>query len=388
MRILQITPLRYPEIKGGVDTMVVNLTGRLRLAGHEVCVFIPGDWPQATLGHRDESGVAVYSLRLRLPQDPDRPVAALLGWLAEMPLTLARLRSMLRRERIDLIHAHLAKDYLYYFRLLRWLGGPRYIVTLHGSDIVTLGQLNRLSRTLARFALRGASRITTVSHWLIDVARRQIPDLHDIECVHNGLEFDDIAFDPPPVTALSKNGLPQRYAIMVGSFDPYKGHESVLHAWPEVLAHDPELHLVIVGEGQLLPRYEELIRAYGLSGCVHLPGQLSRAATFSLMRAATLMILPSHREGFSYALLEAGAARAPVICNTIPSFRELIIDMDSGMLCDTGNRHDLARAVCMLASDAELRQRLGKRLHECVRTGYTAEIMARDYARIYAGCLT
>lgn len=387
MRILQITPLRYPEIKGGVDTMVVNLTGRLRLAGHEVSVFIPGDWQQTTLGHRDESGVAVYSLRLRLPQDPARPVAALLGWLVEMPLTLARLHAMLRRERIDVIHAHLAKDYLFYFRLLRFLGGPRYIVTLHGSDIVTLGQLNRLSRILVRFALRGASHVTTVSHWLIDVARQQIPDLHAIDCVHNGLEFDDIALDASPVPAQSVFGLPQRYAIMVGSFDPYKGHESALRAWPEVLAHHPDLHLVIVGEGELKPRYEELIRTNGLSGHVHLPGQLSRAATFSLMCGAMLMILPSHREGFSYALLEAGAARAPVICNTIPSFRELIVDMENGVLCDTGTPRDLARAVSMLAGDSALRHRLGDNLHERVRSGYTAEIMARDYARIYAGCV-
>lgn len=384
--ILQVTILRYPEIVGGVDMMVSVLVSQLRRR-HHVCVFVPGGWEQDRLVRRDADGVPVYALRLRLPTDGRRPWRGFLGWLAEFGSTVATLRSLVRRERIDLIHAHMALDHQIYLRVLRWIGGPPYVITLHRADVVEHPQLSPTRRFLVRFGLYGAARVNAVSGWLAARAEEVFPRCRPVSAIYNGLELPDSATMDGPIGVALSEPLPSRFAVMVGSFDPYKGHELALRAWGHILQQEPGLHLVVIGAGDLRPAYEALIAEFGCSELVHLIGEVPHDDVLRIVRRAEFMVFPSRNEGLGYVILEAGAAGVPVVCTRIPVFEEFITHDENGLLVPLDEPETLASAAVRLTRDSVLRARLGTNLRALVRERFSAQAMAAGYEALYQSVL-
>jgi len=384
--ILQITLLRYPEIRGGVDAMVVNLTAHLRRR-HRVCVLVPTGWDTRSVVRNDVDGVPVYSMRLRMPIDPRRPWRGFFGWLLEFPRTLFRLRSLVRAEGIDLIHAHMGVDHQIYFRCLRWLGGPPYVITLHGSDVSLFSHLSRSSQMAVRFALGGAARVVAVSGSLARAAEKQFPHLSPLPRIFNGLMLPGPEFVAGQMAGQASAVLPERFAVMVGSFDPYKGHDLALLAWGQLKAFEPDLHLVVIGDGVLRASYVSLIAEQECTKTVHLTGQIGHDDVLRIMAAAELMVFPSRSEGLPYVLLEAGAVGIPVVCTRIPVFEEIIDDDVNGLLVPLDEPEALVAAVVRLARDPQLRVRLGSCLREQVQTGFTAEAMTASYEALYQSVL-
>jgi len=384
--ILQLTILRYPEIEGGVDTMVASIVTHLKQR-HKVSVFVPGGWDQKTLSRRSAEGVPIYSIRLRMPFGHRHSVTAFLGWLIEFPRTLLTLRSLAREQGIDIIHAHMGKDYHLYLRVLRWLGGPPYVITLHRAEVADFHSLSSSSQWLMKFALRGAARINAVARWLALDAERIFPGIGPITWVHNGFTLPDRSLVAPPIATHFAESLPQRYAIMVGAFDPYKGHETAFRAWQLLPESLRDLELLVVGDGALRPHYEAVIVQLGCGQRIRLVGQIPHHDVLRLMRGALTMVLPSRSEGFAYALLEAGAVGIPVVCSQIPAFLEVIANGVNGLVIPVDDHAALAAAVECLAGDAALRERLGSNLQQQIHSHFTVEAMTDAYERLYAEVL-
>ena len=384
--ILQLTILRYPEIQGGVDAMVVNLVTHLKQR-HQVSVFVPGNWDQKRLSCREVDGVPVYSIRLRMPFGSRRPVAAFFGWLLEFPRTLLTLRRLVREKKVDLIHAHVGKDYQVYLRVLHWLGGPPYLITLHRGDVVDFPSLSKPSQWFLRFALRGAARVNAVSRWLARDAERLFPNLSPVTWIYNGLELPDPRILCAAPATPGADPVPRRYAIMVGSFDQYKGHDIAFRAWDQLPQSLGELHLLVVGDGELRSQYVALIAQLECKKRILLLGQITHKDVLRLMHGALAMVFPSRSEGFAYALLEAGAVGIPVLCTDIPAFTEIITDGINGLIVPADNPTALAAAVAHLACDPQLCARLGQQLQQQIHTRFTAEVMTREYEKLYTICL-
>ncbi|WP_295428516.1 glycosyltransferase family 4 protein [uncultured Thiodictyon sp.] len=384
--ILLLTLLRYPEIQGGVDAMVVNLATQLQLR-HKVSVFVPGDWSVESLRRGEADGIDVFSLRLRMPYGGGRPLADFFGWILEFPRTLLTLRSLMSTQGIDLIHAQVAKDYHMYLRVLRWIGGPPYVVTLHGSDVAAFSAQHKLSQWLVKFALRGAARIIGVSRWLARDAERLFPGIGPVICVYNGLQLPARGVSAGPLVAQWLEPVPEPFVILVGSLDSYKGHDLALRAWAELPAEAGRLHLLIVGEGEGRPEYETLVAELGCQERVRLVGQVIHDDVLRLMSRAVAVLLPSRREGFAYALLEAGALGALVICTRIPAFEEIIENGVNGIMVPVEDVPALVVALARVAAEPALRDRLGQRLQEKVRADFQAEGMAAGYNCIYDSVL-
>jgi len=384
--ILQLTILRYPEILGGVDAVVVNLVTHLR-AHHQVSVFVPGGWEQKALTRRTCDGVDVYSIRLRLPFLQRRSFAAFFGWLVEFPRTLLRLRSLMREQGIDIIHAHMGKDYHMYLRVLRWIGGPPYIITLHRGEVVDYLALSTTSRWLLKFALHGAAGVNAVSRWLAQEAEKLFPRIAPVPWIYNGLEIPAPVLFATPYAGQLPQPFPQRYVVMVGSFDPYKGHDIALRAWGLLREMGIDLPLLVLGDGDLRPQYEALIEQMGCQATVHLLGQVSHNDVLKLTHRAMAMVFPSRNEGLGYVLLEAGAVGTAVVCTQIPPFAELIENDVNGLMVPVEDPSALAGAITRLAGDPQLCDRLGKRLQQQVHARFTAEVMTHNYEQLYGRCL-
>lgn len=381
MNVLEVVIGPYPQIRGGVDKMVALLVDGLVAEGCAVTVFVPGPWEAAALEERQAGGASVYTLRLRRPVDGGRSLRSLAGWLGELPGTLSALRRICRRHRIDVIHIHTATNYGYWFRLLRWLGGPPYVITFHRGDVVDFSTRLPLDRWLIRWALAGAAATNAVSQWLAVEAKRVFPGLCDPGPIYNGIAEMPRAPEAQPDTAAALVG-GKPYFIMVGTFDPYKGHDIAIRAWG-LLPRENRPHLLIVGEGELRPSYERLIEEVGCRDCIHLTGQLPNPVVQQLLASATAMVFPSRSEGLPYVALEAGLAKLPLVCSHVPPFDEIVADGESGILFRPEDPADLAAAVVRLTGDPALRERLGEALRRTIETKFSVAAMVQGYRALF-----
>ncbi len=383
LRILMVTAWPPTDEAGGVSTVVRTLSRELSGA-HGVQVLV-NDWDATSLRTDRVGGLVTHALRLRSPYDAKRPVAGFLGWLRDFPRILWQLRRLLRAQAIDVVHLHFAASYQFYFRLVRALGGPPYVVTLHRGDTVDFGVLPMADRSLIRWMLRGAGGVVAVSDWLAERAGRTFPETRDIACIHNGLNLS--SFDTHRNNGAKGNlpvELPATFFVNVANVTYYKGQDVAIRAWAQLQQRFPDLHLLIVGERR--EHWEacaELIRTLDLEDRVHMLGALPRKDVFTVLGRATGMVFPSRNEGFGLVVLEAGAMKLPVVCSDIPPLTEIVEGEESALLVPPENPDAIAEAVARLTDDAGLRERLGQALHERVAEEFTVEKMASHYVAVY-----
>ena len=384
LTVLQVGIRPYPELVGGVDTVIKTLTDGLRARGHRVVVLSPAAWRSTDPRRFERNDVRNYRVYLPLPCVRGNPIRHALAWLYAQPGTLWKLRKILKDEDVDVVHLHTATSIYYYFLVLRAFGGPPYLLTFHRGDVLEYYEEGTpCDRWLARRLVKGARGLNAVSRWLSEAAVKRFRPQRPVPTVYNGV--DDLATEAQCGYARS---IPDRFMVVVGSFDPYKGHEVALRAWQRVLQEDGNLHLVIIGEGDLGGHYESVIRELRIQGHVQLLGQLSHAETLAVVSQSIAMVFPSLNEGLGYVLLEAGALGVPVICSDIAPLNEVVRDRVNGLLFPVGDERALASAVTDLAQDPAAARGMGAALRKTIDDGFTASTMTRGYEKLYADVLS
>src|SRR3989344_1686088 len=148
-------------------------------------------------------------------------------------------------------------------------------------------------------------------------------------------------------------------------------------------AMDKELPaiLVIIGGGEERKNLEQLIKKKGLQEKVLLVGQIDNAA--SLLKAFDVFLLPSIKEGMPYSILEAGAAGRPIIASNIGGLPEIITDMESGILVQTGRPAELKKAMEFLLNNPERRAVFGAVLKNTVPSKFGLSKMISQIETLY-----
>lgn len=126
--------------------------------------------------------------------------------------------------------------------------------------------------------------------------------------------------------------------------------------------------LVIIGEGEERKNLEQLITERGLQEKVFLVGQIGNAASF--LKAFDVFLLPSLKEGMPYSVLEAGTASRPVIASNVGGLPEIITDMESGILVQTGRPTEIRKAMEFLLNNPERRSAFGEALQNVVASKF------------------
>ena len=106
------------------------------------------------------------------------------------------------------------------------------------------------------------------------------------------------------------------------------------------------------------------------------------------LRASDIFVLPSHAEGMSNALLEAMASGLPCVASRVGAAHEMIVDDQTGLLVNSGDIVALADAIRRLASDGELRARLGHAARQSVSQRYGIESVVQRILDGYESILS
>lgn len=362
MKILQISSAAS---FGGGERYVADLTNSLVTRGHDLYAVVR---PRAPLiAHLKLAPEKIKTLPLR--NSLDVPSAH-------------ELARFVARNGIEIIHAHMARDYSLAAYAARRNRQAKLIVTRH-----VLFQLNRLHRhTLAR-----AHCVIAVSNAVARELRTQrIVNEQQLAVVPNGVDVDRFAIEFDRVAFLQSLGLPVHGPLVgsIGELRTLKRHDDFIRAAVRVSSQFPDAHFVLAGldtslAGEVHKQLERLVVENGLQERFHFLGWVEDAE--KLLSAIDVFVSASETESFGLAIAEAMAAGTPVVATATEGAREVVDDQQTGLLVPIGDVARIAESIAMLLSDGELRRQIGTRAREAVSTKFSLKRMVDQIEQIYRG---
>jgi glycosyltransferase involved in cell wall biosynthesis len=311
------------------------------------------------------------------------PMARSLNPVAQLRALVA-LVALMRREKPDLVHAHMPISGLLARIAARIAGVPRVAYTCHGFLFNQPGPWWR--RRLSLFMERLGGRLTDT---LITVSEEEAGDARRLGIHPNAVPVlngrDPARFHPDPaaraaVRAELGAGEGDCVIIAVSRLVRHKGHPELLQA---MRAAPPNCVLWVVGE-RLPTDHGEELEPHFTSAAQALGRRLVRLGyredVARLLAAADVFCLPSHFEGLPMSVIEAMLTGLPVIATDTRGPREQVVDGETGLLVPPATVQPLAAALERLAGDPALRARMGA-------AGRARAVQRFDEARNLARCV-
>jgi glycosyltransferase involved in cell wall biosynthesis len=168
----------------------------------------------------------------------------------------------------------------------------------------------------------------------------------------------------------------------VANLYPCKGLEYLIEA--AKLLDDPQKKFIIIGEGAGRAELEGLIKKNNLNN-VFLIGAMSDA--WKYLKAFDIFVLPSVKEGFPWTLIEAMAAKIPVVATKVGAIPEILISPknseESGILIDSREPYQIVEAINLLLKEKELINLLVSRAGKTVKEKFTLEQMVNSFENLF-----
>jgi glycosyltransferase involved in cell wall biosynthesis len=153
-----------------------------------------------------------------------------------------------------------------------------------------------------------------------------------------------------------------RMLLTVGrlvSSEPGKGIDAVIKVLPKVIEAVPDAFYVVVGEGDLQPRLEEIAQENSVRDRVIFAGAFQLAQLKGCYSRADVFVMPSRQEGFGIVFLEAMASGKPVIAGDHGGAPEIVRDGVTGFSVDPDDLETLTARLVQLLQDEPLRMKMG-----------------------------
>jgi glycosyltransferase involved in cell wall biosynthesis len=293
------------------------------------------------------------------------------------PAALWRIRQLIRKSKVDLVHSHGYKGDVYAFLATRFASVP-LIATAHNWTGKT--ELPPLYKKLDLLALRRFSCVVAVSEGVAQILRDSGVAQQKIVHVPNGIDL--APFDVAVPTIESELGGASGPAVgLIGRLVPEKGCDHFLRAASEVLPRFPDARFILVGDGPQRPSLEQLARDLNIDRNVIFLGH--RGEMPGVYASLDICILPSFEEGMPMTILEAMAAGKPVIATPVGEVPKIVDPQVDGLLVSPGNVSELSAAMTRLLGDVALGRRMGENGRQKARRSFSANAMAQAYLALY-----
>jgi glycosyltransferase involved in cell wall biosynthesis len=380
---------------GGAQRYVFDLATEARARGHDVIVGFGGNGPLAT--KLTEAGGRTISLA-ELERDVN---------VANDFKTFLRLLDIFAAERPDVVHlnsskmgglgalaARLWNAWNWIFKFLGQGGHPtRIIFTGHG------WAFNEERSDAERFVIGLLHWLTIeLAHQTIAVSRKtreQVGALpfawHRLTVIHNGVGSAALLSKKEALNVIFGDELTKRLAnnpLIIGTIAELHKNKGLAYAL-EGLAQlkkqttEPFVFIIIGEEGAERTHLEELVIALALGDNVFIAGMRPNADR--LLSAFDVFLLPSITEAFPYAILEAGKAGLPIVATAVGGIPEVIDDMESGILIQSKNPGEVARALDYLIKYPERRKQLGDAIARRIADRFSVATMVDETLKLYEG---
>ena len=374
----------YPTV-GGSGYLATRLGQELARRGH-IIHFISYQRPFSLMW---EQTTGVY---VDLVDSIDYPLFKATGPPYTMALT-SKIIKVATDSKLDLIHAHYAIPHAMAAYMAREISNIPYVVTLHGSDVHSLGQ-DPAYRPVVKHTVEKADAVTAVSEFLKKKAHEELGIEREIHVVPNfidtqrfkhlngvrlvvesgcvGLRKADEAVELQPE---------EKILLHASNFREVKRVVDLVEIMRIVVDHFPKARLIIAGDGPTRIEVERKIEALDLCNSVHLLGVKSNMQ--EIMCSADLFLLNSTLEGMPLVLLEAMSCSLPVVTTPAGGIPELVRPGKDGVVTKGFGQEEYAQAIIEMLENDEKRKKIGKAGRARVEESFSAERIVKMYEKVF-----
>lgn len=326
--------------RGGIRSHIGCISKELESRGHEVTI-VTG----TSTGHNPESRIE----NTPAEGSENRVVAE----------NFVELRNILKDRSFDIVHGHHAFAPLSLLSIfIANMQGKKTVLTNHslsyGHDYGFLWSPLSYFLFPHRVLINRTNKLISVSEASAEFLNH-FADGGEIEVVHNPVGEKFFRNYPPTSSFVNDDGGKILYA---GRLSPEKSLHSLLFAMRKVFEELPESELLLVGDGYLKPVLEFLANSLGIEENVRFLGGVPHSEMPPVYEKADLVVLPSFKEAFPIALLEAMASGKPVVTSDVGGIREMIEDGYNGIIVKN-RREGLSKGIIRVLKRPNLAKRLG-----------------------------
>ncbi|MCQ6266005.1 N-acetyl-alpha-D-glucosaminyl L-malate synthase BshA [Fictibacillus sp. WQ 8-8] len=364
----------YPTV-GGSGVVATELGKLLAEKGHEIH-FITSSLPfrlgkvYANIFYH-EVEVNNYSVFKYPPYD-----LALASKMAEVA----------KREKLDIIHAHYAIPHAICAFLAKQMAGEqlKIVTTLHGTDITVLGYDPSL-KEMIKFGIENSDAVTAVSNSLKDDTYKLLGVKNEIQPIYNFV--DEREYFKQEATHLKKGyGIKpeEKVIIHISNFRSVKRVPDVIMAFHKIVSTIPA-KLLLIGNGPEFTVACKMVQELDIEDHVLFLGKQENVA--ELFSISDLKLLLSEKESFGLVLLEAMACGVPVVGTNIGGIPEVILDGETGYICELGDIDGIAAASLSILTDENKQQTFAYQAMQHVRDHFHSSKIVGDYEDLYYSVL-
>ncbi len=374
MRVMHVFGGRY---RSGVESIVLAIAGGACAAGHEVILT-----PLATRdGFKEGTDVGCVVDAL------DKRGSLSIG-------SIRRLARKIRSRGVDLVHSHAVNGAFYASPAAR-LAKVKHVHTVHVDTKQSLLDVCRAAwpRSVAHWMhtrlARMADHVTTVNPDLREALLRQGVPASDVTFIPNCIDvsrFDDAPASQADVRRELGIPLDARVVGTVCRLSRFKNLPMLLRAAKAVAEGGHPVHLLIAGEGSEGDALKSLANELGIGDRVCFAGW--RSDTHRVYGAMDVFALSSLIEGMPVAVLEAMAARLPVVATRVGGTGEVVTDGVTGFMAESEDEAAFTEKLTRLVAAPEQGRAMGAKGRERVEQAFTPEAISARYLELYEKVVT
>jgi len=360
----------YPSY-GGSGGLATSLAQELAKRNHEIHLIsyeipfkLSQNWPSNIKFHKVDT--------IEYPLFKDSPYTiALTNKIAEV----------IKEEKLDIIHAHYAIPHAVSVSMARKMVRKKIkvITTLHGTDTTVMGKDANLNQTV-EYALKECDALTAVSDSLAKEAKKNYNLKTQPQIIYNFVTTQKTARNKLRSLKNIFTEPKEKILMHVSNFRPVKRVQDVIKIFQKVNNVIPS-KLLLVGDGPDTPKIKRIVKKYKLSSSVHFLGfQLDIA---KLLSTSDLFLLPSQKEGFNLAALEALSCGVPVVGSNTLGMSEMITNNEAGILSKIGNIDQMSKNAIEILSDKNKWLTFSINGINAVNKKYRPDVIVPQYEDLY-----
>jgi glycosyltransferase involved in cell wall biosynthesis len=314
--------------------------------------------------------------------DAPSPDATRLERLSRRASKVGRYLRLMRTRRFDIVDAWLyPADVL--AAVTRPLTGVPIVISGR-RNVDPQGQFGPVEAAVGTLARTMTDAVVANSAAVAEHAiERQGVDSSKVRIIRNGVERAGLVSAAERASKRAAMGVVGE-AVVLGAVANYRDVKrlDILVETVAILAREGvPVRLELIGDGPLRPELERQVNELGLQGSVCLHGSVLDPE--SVYHALDVVVQSSVREGLPNALLEAAAAGCAIVATAAGGSAEIVVDGQTGLLVPINDRQALTTALRRIATDADLRQRLGAAAREHVERVFGMDRFVAEFADLY-----
>ncbi|MFW9789149.1 MAG: N-acetyl-alpha-D-glucosaminyl L-malate synthase BshA [Candidatus Thorarchaeota archaeon] len=379
----------YPSV-GGSGYLATRLGQELAQHGH-IIHFITYQRPFSLMWEQTRG------VHVDLVDRFDYPLFKSIGPPYTMALA-SKIIKIAKDSRLDLIHSHYAIPHAMAAYMAREISGIPYVVTLHGSDVHTLGQ-DPAYLPIVKHTVEKADAVTAVSEFLKKKAHEELGIEREIHVIPNFIDTSKFShlngvrlYVESGCVGLRRKeeaieiNPEEKILLHASNFRKVKRVVELVEIMRIVVDHFPKARLIIAGDGPTRIEVERKIESLDLCDNVHLLGVKSNMQ--EIMCSADMFLLNSTLEGMPLVLLEAMSCSLPVITTPAGGIPELVRPGKDGMVTKGFEQEEFAQLIIEMLENDEKRKKIGQAGRKRVEGSFSSKQIVKMYEKVFEDVLS